>query len=78
MITIMCGQDQNNDINIDANATININDEATVTEIFYSIVKAMIYQGYYMGSIDKNIKEIASAIDTDYNTYDILCDMIFE
>lgn len=81
MITIKCGQSSYNETNVDVDATITINDDASATEVLYAIVKAMKIEGYSVKSIDNIIKKIASNLDDDYNiynTYDILSDMIYD
>lgn len=77
MITIKCGQSSYNETNVNVDATIVINDDATATEVLYAIVKAMRIEGYSVKSVDNIIKDIAPDLDDDYNTYDALSDMIY-
>ena len=78
MIIIKCGQSSYNETNVNVDATITTNDDASATEVLYAIVKAMKIEGYSIKSIDNIIKEITSNLDDDYNTYDVLSDMIYD
>jgi hypothetical protein len=80
MIIIKCGNHDYNTTNINFEATINCNDDANITEVFYAIVKATLFEGYSIDSWTRLIKEMNDSndgIDDNYSVLDFLTDSIY-
>ena len=78
MITIKCGNNAYNTTNINSQATFQVNDDASLTEVFLAIVKATQFEGYSLQSWFNIINEMKDEIDDEYSILDFLTDSVYD
>lgn len=78
MITIKCGRDPYNTINVSSKAVFKINDDASLAEIFLAIVEATQFEGYSVDSWLNIIDKMKDKISEEYSVLDFLTDLVYD
>jgi len=78
MITIKCGRNPYNTINVSSKAVFKINDDASLAEIFLAIVEATQFESYSVDSWLNIIDKMKDKISEEYSVLDFLTDLVYE
>lgn len=78
MITIKCGRNPYNTINVSTKAVFKIDDDASLAEIFLAVVEVTQFEGYSVDSWLNIIDKMKDKVNKEYSILDFLTDSICE